>query len=190
MPAIQWGIRTRTVLDVGCGVASFGGYLLERNVITMSFAPKDEHEAQIQFALERGIPAFLAVIGTQKLLFPDNSFDAVHCARCKVHWYANGNILSHHNIVRQTTVAFIFSLFYYVQCILYFHCVFLTNLLLGMAGGKPLLELNRVLRPGGYFIWSATPVYRQEKREQDDWHGSWACPILLRTDIQHPHDFG
>ncbi|KAG2618652.1 hypothetical protein PVAP13_3NG079718 [Panicum virgatum] len=126
MPAIQWGIRTRTVLDVGCGVASFGGYLLDRNVITMSFAPKDEHEAQIQFALERGIPAFLAVIGTQKLLFPDNSFDAVHCARCRVHWYANG--------------------------------------------GKPLLELNRVLRPGGYFIWSATPVYRQEKREQDDWH--------------------
>jgi len=145
MPAIQWGIHTRTVLDVGCGVASFGGYLLDRNVITMSFAPKDEHEAQIQFALERGIPAFLAVIGTQKLPFPDNAFDVVHCARCRVHWYANG--------------------------------------------GKPLLELNRVLRPGGYFIWSATPVYRQEKRDQDDWKGSWGCPILLRTAIQHPHDF-
>ncbi|KAG0518486.1 hypothetical protein BDA96_09G179900 [Sorghum bicolor] len=126
MPDIQWGRRTRTVLDVGCGVASFGGYLLDRNVITMSFAPKDEHEAQIQFALERGIPAFLAVIGTQKLPFPDNTFDVVHCARCRVHWYANG--------------------------------------------GKPLLELNRVLRPGGYFIWSATPVYRQEKRDQDDWN--------------------
>ncbi|OEL20622.1 putative methyltransferase PMT23 [Dichanthelium oligosanthes] len=118
MPNIQWGIHTRTVLDVGCGVASFGGYLLDRNVITMSLAPKDEHEAQIQFALERGIPAFLAVIGTQKLPFPDNSFDVIHCARC----------------------------------------------------GKPLLELNRVLRPGGYFIWSATPVYRQEKRDQDDWN--------------------
>ncbi|CAN6346488.1 unnamed protein product [Urochloa humidicola] len=126
MPAIQWGMHTRTVLDVGCGVASFGGYLLDRNVITMSFAPKDEHEAQIQFALERGIPAFLAVIGTQKLPFPDDAFDVVHCARCRVHWYANG--------------------------------------------GKPLLELNRVLRPGGYFIWSATPVYRQEKRDQDDWN--------------------
>nr|CAB3464961.1 unnamed protein product [Digitaria exilis] len=130
MPAIQWGMHTRTVLDVGCGVASFGGYLLDRNVITMSFAPKDEHEAQIQFALERGIPAFLAVIGTQKLPFPDNAFDVVHCARCRVHWYADG--------------------------------------------GKPLLELNRVLRPGGYFIWSATPVYRQEKRDQDDWNGSYA----------------
>jgi SAM-dependent methyltransferase len=90
MPTIQWGTHTKTVLDVGCGVASFGGYLLDRNVITMSFAPKDEHEAQIQFALERGIPAFLAVIGTQKLPFPDEAFDVVHCARCRVHWYANG----------------------------------------------------------------------------------------------------
>ena len=90
MPQIKWGTHARTVLDVGCGVASFGGYLLDRNVITMSIAPKDEHEAQIQFALERGIPAFLAVIGTQKLPFPDNSFDVIHCARCRVHWYADG----------------------------------------------------------------------------------------------------
>jgi ubiquinone/menaquinone biosynthesis C-methylase UbiE len=90
MPTIQWGTHTRTVLDVGCGVASFGGYLLDRNVITMSLAPKDEHEAQIQFALERGIPAFLGVIGTQKLPFPDNAFDVVHCARCRVRWYENG----------------------------------------------------------------------------------------------------
>ncbi|KAG8078360.1 hypothetical protein GUJ93_ZPchr0007g3626 [Zizania palustris] len=126
MPNIQWGIHTRTVLDVGCGVASFGGYLLDRNVITMSIAPKDEHEAQIQFALERGIPAVLAVIGTQKLPFPDNAFDVIHCARCRVHWYADG--------------------------------------------GKPLLELNRVLRPGGYYIWSATPVYRRGKRDEDDWN--------------------
>ncbi|CAL9246199.1 unnamed protein product, partial [Arabidopsis halleri] len=24
-------------------------------------------------------------------------------------------------------------------------------------GGRPLWELNRVLRPGGFFVWSATP---------------------------------
>lgn len=90
LPAINWGGHTRVVLDVGCGVASFGGYLMDRNVITMSFAPKDEHEAQIQFALERGIPAFLSVIGTQKLPFPDNVFDLVHCSRCRVHWDADG----------------------------------------------------------------------------------------------------
>lgn len=45
------------------------------------------------------------------------------------------------------------------------------------AGGKPLLELNRVLRPGGYYIWSATPVYRQEKRDQDDWNG--LCGVMF-----------
>lgn len=92
LPVIEWGRHVRVVLDVGCGVASFGGYLLDRNVITMSFAPKDEHEAQIQFALERGIPATLSVIGTQRLTFPDNAYDLIHCARCRVHWDADGTL--------------------------------------------------------------------------------------------------
>ncbi|KAK1286641.1 putative methyltransferase PMT23 [Acorus calamus] len=126
LPAIEWGRHTRVILDVGCGVASFGGYLMQKGVLTMSFAPKDEHEAQIQFALERGIPAILSVIGTQRLAFPDNVYDMIHCARCRVHWEADG--------------------------------------------GMPLLELNRILRPGGYFVWSATPVYRDNKKDQDIWN--------------------
>lgn len=126
LPSIEWGRHTRVILDVGCGVASFGGYLLDKDVITMSFAPKDEHEAQIQFALERGIPAMLSVIGTQKLTFPDNAFDLIHCARCRVHWDADG--------------------------------------------GKPLMELNRILRPGGFFVWSATPVYRDDDRDRNVWN--------------------
>ncbi|XWS74774.1 hypothetical protein CRYUN_Cryun01aG0026100 [Craigia yunnanensis] len=125
LPAIRWGKHIRVILYVGCGVASFGGYLLDKDVITVSFAPKDEHEAQIQFALERGIPATLSVIGTQKLTFPDNAYDLIHCARCRVHWDGDG--------------------------------------------GKPLLELNRVLRPGGFFIWSATPVYRDDERDRNVW---------------------
>ncbi|KAF3675462.1 putative methyltransferase PMT7 [Capsicum annuum] len=40
------------VLDVGCGVASLSAYLLPLNIETLSFAPKDGHENQIQFALE------------------------------------------------------------------------------------------------------------------------------------------
>lgn len=84
VPKIKWGKHTRVILDVGCGVASFGGYMFERDVLTMSFAPKDEHEAQVQFALERGIPAISAVMGSQRLPFPSRVFDLIHCARCRV----------------------------------------------------------------------------------------------------------
>ncbi|KAF5753017.1 dehydration-responsive family protein [Tripterygium wilfordii] len=122
---IAWGKHTRVILDVGCGVASFGGYLFDRDVITMSFAPKDEHEAQVQFALERGIPAISAVMGSKRLPFPSRVFDLIHCARCRVPWHAEGGML--------------------------------------------LLELNRVLRPGGYFVWSATPVYQKLEEDVEIW---------------------
>ncbi|XAR56089.1 hypothetical protein NMG60_11036411 [Bertholletia excelsa] len=125
VPDIAWGEQSRVVLDVGCGVASFGGYLFERDVLTMSFAPKDEHEAQVQFALERGIPAISAVMGTKRLPFPGRVFDVVHCARCRVPWH--------------------------------------------IEGGKLLLELNRVLRPGGFFLWSATPVYQKLPEDVEIW---------------------
>lgn len=90
LPNIAWGKRSRVILDVGCGVASFGGYLFEKDVLTMSFAPKDVHEAQVQFALERGIPATLGVMGTKRLPFPGSVFDLLHCARCRVPWHIEG----------------------------------------------------------------------------------------------------
>ncbi|KHN00508.1 Putative methyltransferase PMT27 [Glycine soja] len=124
-PGIAWGKHTRVILDVGCGVGSLGGYLFERDVIAMSFAPKDEHEAQVQFALERGIPAISAVMGTQRLQFPSEVFDLIHCARCRVPWHEDGGLL--------------------------------------------LLELNRLLRPGGYFVWCATPVYQTIEEDAEIW---------------------
>ncbi|XP_044478517.1 probable methyltransferase PMT26 [Mangifera indica] len=126
VPDIAWGRRSRVVLDVGCGVASFGGFLFDRDVLTMSFAPKDEHEAQVQFALERGIPGISAVMGTKRLPYPGKVFDIVHCARCRVPWHVEG--------------------------------------------GKLLLELNRLLRPGGFFVWSATPVYRKVDEDVAIWN--------------------
>ncbi|KAM7251112.1 hypothetical protein ACFE04_022995 [Oxalis oulophora] len=125
VPDVKWGKHTRVVLDVGCGVASFGGFLFDKDVLAMSFAPKDEHEAQVQFALERGIPAISAVMGSQRLPFPSMVFDIIHCARCRVPWHADGGLL--------------------------------------------LLELNRLLRPGGYFVWSATPVYQKLAEDVGIW---------------------
>lgn len=136
---IAWGKHTRVILDVGCGVASFGGYLFDRDVIAMSFAPKDEHEAQVQFALERGIPAISAVMGSQRLSFPSKVFDLIHCARCRVPWHAEGGML--------------------------------------------LLELNRVLRPGGYFVWSATPVYQKLKEDVEIWKAMTSLTISMCWDL-------
>ncbi|KAF3673973.1 putative methyltransferase PMT6 [Capsicum annuum] len=41
--------RVYQVLDVSCGVASLSTYLQPLNIETLSFAPKDVHENQIQF---------------------------------------------------------------------------------------------------------------------------------------------
>ncbi|KAK2430838.1 S-adenosyl-L-methionine-dependent methyltransferase superfamily protein [Trifolium repens] len=125
VPNITFGQNIRVALDVGCGVASFGAYLLSRNVITMSIAPKDVHENQIQFALERGVPAMVAAFATRRLLYPSQAFDLIHCSRCRINWTRDDGIL--------------------------------------------LLEINRMLRAGGYFVWAAQPVYKHEQNLEEQW---------------------
>ncbi|ERM94450.1 hypothetical protein AMTRI_Chr04g252930 [Amborella trichopoda] len=119
----------RTALDTGCGVASWGAYLLKRNVIAMSFAPRDSHEAQVQFALERGVPAVIGVLGTIKLPYPSRAFDMAHCSRCLIPWGGND--------------------------------------------GMYLMEVDRVLRPGGYWVLSGPPInwethYQAWQRTKED----------------------
>lgn len=113
----------RTALDMGCGVASFGGFLLKENIMTLSFAPRDSHKAQIQFALERGIPAFVAMLGTRRLPFPAYSFDLVHCSRCLIPFTAYN--------------------------------------------GTYLIEVERLLRPGGFLVISGPPV--QWTNQDKEW---------------------
>ncbi|CAL9097602.1 unnamed protein product [Musa acuminata var. zebrina] len=117
--------RIRTVFDVGCGVASFGGYLLSSDIISMSLAPNDVHQNQIQFALERGIPAYLGVLGTKRLPYPSRSFEFAHCSRCRIDWLQRDGIL--------------------------------------------LLELDRLLRPGGYFAYSSPEAYAQDEEDLRIW---------------------
>ncbi|RHN57014.1 putative S-adenosyl-L-methionine-dependent methyltransferase [Medicago truncatula] len=112
-------------LDHISKVIIFGAYLLSRNVITMSVAPKDIHENQIQFALERGVPAMVAAFATRRLLYPSQAFDLIHCSRCRINWTRDDGIL--------------------------------------------LLEANRMLRAGGYFVWAAQPVYKHEQNLEEQW---------------------
>ncbi|KAK6792155.1 hypothetical protein RDI58_011236 [Solanum bulbocastanum] len=119
VPEIAFGQRTRVVMDISCGIASFGAYLMDRNVSTLSIATKDVHNNQIQFALERGVPAMFTAFTTHRLLYPSQAFDMIHCSRCSINWTRDDGIL--------------------------------------------LLEVNRMLRAGGYFIWAAEPVHKHEE---------------------------
>ncbi|XP_051146977.1 probable methyltransferase PMT16 [Andrographis paniculata] len=123
------GGSIRTAIDTGCGVASFGAYLLSRDILTMSFAPKDTHEAQVQFALERGVPALIGIIASIRLPYPARAFDIAHCSRCLIPW--------------------------------------------GQYDGLYMMEVDRILRPGGYWILSGPPVNWQShwkgwKRSKDE----------------------
>ncbi|GMN68504.1 hypothetical protein TIFTF001_037562 [Ficus carica] len=108
----------RTAIDTGCGVASWGAYLLSRDILAMSFAPRDSHEAQVQFALERGVPALIGVLASIRLPYPSRAFDMAHCSRCLIPW--------------------------------------------GKYDGLYLIEVDRVLRPGGYWILSGPPINWQK----------------------------
>ncbi|KAJ4775187.1 S-adenosyl-L-methionine-dependent methyltransferases superfamily protein [Rhynchospora pubera] len=119
----------RTALDTGCGVASWGAYLLKRDILTMSFAPRDSHEAQVQFALERGVPAMIGIIATERIPYPARAFDMAHCSRCLIPWNKHD--------------------------------------------GMYLIEVDRVLRPGGYWILSGPPIrwkqyYKGWQRTEED----------------------
>ncbi|GAB2274244.1 hypothetical protein Dimus_009009 [Dionaea muscipula] len=109
------GGNIRTAIDTGCGVASWGAYLLKRDILTMSFAPRDTHEAQVQFALERGVPAMIGVMSSQRLPYPARAFDMAHCSRCLIPWFD--------------------------------------------FEGLYLIEVDRILRPGGYWILSGPPIH-------------------------------
>lgn len=45
---------------------------------------------QVNFALERGIPAMLGILATRRLPFPARSFDLAHCSGCLIPWTAYG----------------------------------------------------------------------------------------------------
>ncbi|KAK9288645.1 hypothetical protein L1049_017105 [Liquidambar formosana] len=112
-------------------VASFGASLMDYNILTMSIAPRDIHEAQVQFALERGLPAMFGILSTYRLPFPSRSFDMVHCSRCLVQWTGYD--------------------------------------------GLYLMEIDRVLRPGGYWVLSGPPI---------SWRVSYKCWQRRAQDLE------
>lgn len=124
----------------------------------MSFAPRDTHEAQVQFALERGVPAMIGILASQRMPYPARAFDMAHCSRCLIPWNAYGKA----SLVKVFTNAFQEENF-----------ELLEEFALISTDGLYLLEVDRVLRPGGYWILSGPPIrwkkyWRGWERTQED----------------------
>ncbi|KAH7295348.1 hypothetical protein KP509_27G043200 [Ceratopteris richardii] len=101
----------------------------------MSFAPRDSHEAQVQFALERGVPAMIGIMSTERLPYPARAFDMSHCSRCLIPW--------------------------------------------SKYDGMYLIEVDRVLRPGGYWILSGPPI---------NWKTHWKSWERTKEDLKEEQD--
>ncbi|KAL0373634.1 UNVERIFIED_CONTAM: putative methyltransferase PMT13 [Sesamum radiatum] len=119
----------RTALDMGCGVASFGGYMLAQGILTLSFAPRDSHKAQIQFALRE----------EYQLLLP-----------CLAH----------------VDFPFLDSLL--IWCTVLDYTTSVCNAEgLSLCRSNIFLEVDRLLRPGGYLVISGPPV--QWPKQEKEW---------------------
>ncbi|XP_031503482.1 probable methyltransferase PMT11 [Nymphaea colorata] len=108
VPDAKLGVRIKAALEIEAGFSGVGAALLSHNVNNLFIASGDEHKNQVQFALERGIPAMLADFGSDRLPYPSQAFDLIYCLECNIDWERDGGIL--------------------------------------------LLEANRMLRAGGYFV--------------------------------------
>ncbi|CAN1331829.1 Probable pectin methyltransferase QUA2 [Linum perenne] len=121
---IQAGVRT--MLDIGCGYGSFGAHLFSKQLLTMCIANYEPSGSQVQFTLERGLPAMIATFASNQLPYPSLSFDMLHCARCGIDWDQKDGIF--------------------------------------------LIEVDRVLRPGGYFVWTSPLTNARNKENIKRWN--------------------
>ncbi|KAL3379727.1 hypothetical protein AABB24_000439 [Solanum stoloniferum] len=128
---LQAGVRT--VLDIGCGFGSFGGHLLSLKLMALCVAEYESSGSQVQFALERGLPAVIGNFISKQLPFPSLSYDMVHCAQCGIIWDSKDGLF--------------------------------------------LIEIDRVLKPGGYFILTSPTTRQQQDSSTSAKKGSMSTPL-------------
>jgi len=58
---------------------------------------------------------------------------------------------------------------------------FFSNIYIFTCGedGILLLEVNRMLRAGGYFVWAAQPVYKHEDVLEEQWESTIQLDFYL-----------
>lgn len=87
----KFGTDIRLALDIGCGAGSLAAALEAQGVLTLSIAAPDSADNGVQLVVERGYPALVQSLGTQRLPYPSQAFDLIHCAARDVQREAKGN---------------------------------------------------------------------------------------------------
>lgn len=109
----------------------------------------EESSSQVQLALERGLPAMIGNFSTRQLPYPSLSFDMIHCSQCASRRNMIGTLRywnqpSPRKKKKTEKKNGYFLLYvYYKTC----NCAITFEI-----GKKFLIEVDRLLKPGGYFV--------------------------------------
>ncbi|KAJ7557198.1 hypothetical protein O6H91_05G116000 [Diphasiastrum complanatum] len=93
VPKLEFGIKTRLVLDLDSRAGNLGIELEKHGVLTLAIKAKNSPKNGIQLILERGYVGLLHDLATKRLPFPSQAFDLLHCAPCDIPWFAEDEIL-------------------------------------------------------------------------------------------------
>ncbi|KAI5064903.1 hypothetical protein GOP47_0019598 [Adiantum capillus-veneris] len=114
------------ILDINCALSRLREQhnSLDKSSI-LCLAPYEVNGSQVQYALERGYPAFIGSVSDTQLPLPSSSFDMIHVLDSDLDWTLKDGIV--------------------------------------------LLELDRLLKPGGYFVQVLVPSESSPNGHDQDW---------------------
>ncbi|XP_002989056.2 probable methyltransferase PMT12 [Selaginella moellendorffii] len=106
------GFEPRLALNLEAGVGSLSVEFDRHGILALSIASKKSRADAIQLVLERGFPGMVQSFARERLPYPSEAFDLIHCGSCSTSW------------ARKRALH--------------------------------LFEADRILRRGGFFVWSNT----------------------------------
>ncbi|MCO5568506.1 hypothetical protein L7F22_022205 [Adiantum nelumboides] len=132
------------ILDINCALSrlrELHNTLEESSILCL--APYEVNGSQVQYALERGYPAFIGSLSNTQLPLPSSAFDMIHVLDSDLDWTGKDGLI--------------------------------------------LLELDRLLKPGGYFVQVMLPSesfpdgHKQDCQINKDMASTICWSIVLET---------
>lgn len=151
------------MLEIGCKFTSFGAHLTSLKVMSICIGEYEDSSSHVQLALERGLPAMIGNLLARQLPFPSLSFDMIHCTMCA----SNRNMIGNFEKKRKKR-----------RGLLYVHCKTYNCSITFETGKKLLIEVNRLLKPGGYFVLPSLG-----NRMETKWNAKYLIEMMKELEL-------